>query len=128
MFKQYYVLVGFSLDGNNTVNDFHRVFYQWERNSDMIMEKLSLCREHGLSIGCIVVGGKKHIVHILELYNFLSESNLNFKFNPIFLAGKAVNNADKYSVTMAIELFDCGFTIKNIELQNLNLYGLQVIL
>lgn len=102
MFKQYYVLVGFSLDGNNTVNDFHRVFYQWERNSDMIMEKLSLCREHGLSIGCIVVGGKKHIVHILELYNFLSESNLNFKFNPIFLAGKAVNNADKYSVTSGI--------------------------
>ena len=52
------------------------------------------------------MGGKKHIVHILELYNFLSESNLNFKFNPIFLAGKAVNNADKYSVTSGICNYD----------------------
>ncbi len=115
LFKHYNVHVGFSLDGDKIVNDAQRVFANGNGTHEVIMEKLRLCRENGLSLGCIVVGSKKHIGHIPELYRFLSENNLNFKFNPIFSAGEAVHNADEYSVTpdeyatMAIELFDLWF-------------------
>ena len=87
LFKQYKVHVGFSLDGDRIINDSQRVFANGSGTHDIIMKKLELCREHGLNLGCIVVGSKKHIGHIPELYNFLSKNNLNFKFNPIFAAG-----------------------------------------
>lgn len=115
LFKQYNVHIGFSLDGDKIINDSQRVFANGSGTHDIIMKKLELCREHGLSLGCIVVGSKKHIGYIPELYNFLSKNNLNFKFNPIFAAGEAVNNNDEYSITskeyatMAIKLFDLWF-------------------
>lgn len=115
LFKQYNVHVGFSLDGDRIINDSQRVFVNEGGTFDVIMQKLELCKKHGLSVGCIVVGSKKHIGHIPELYDFLSRNKLNFKFNPIFAAGEAVNNIDKYSITpeeyasMAIELFDLWF-------------------
>ena len=118
LFKEYNVHIGFSLDGDRNINDSQRVFINGGGTYDVIMEKLALCRKHGLSLGCIIVGSKKHIGHIPELYNFVSENNLNFKFNPIFTAGEAVNNTDEYSITpeeyalMAIELFDLWFDDK----------------
>ena len=71
-----------------------------------------MCQNKGLSIGCIIVGGKRHIGHIPELYRFLCDNKLNFKFNPLFSAGEACNNLDDIGITtdeyaeMAIELFD----------------------
>lgn len=118
LFKEYNVHIGFSLDGNKIINDSQRIFVNGGGTYDVIMDKVALCRKHGLSLGCIIVGSKKHIGHIPELYNFLSENNLNFKFNPIFTAGEAVNNTDEYSITpeeyasMAIELFDLWFDDK----------------
>ena len=115
LFKQYNVHIGFSLDGYKAINDSQRVFANGDGTHDVIMNKLELCKKHGLSLGCIVVGSKKHIGHIPELYNFLSENNINFKFNPIFTAGEAVNNTDEYGITpdgyasMTIELFDLWF-------------------
>lgn len=118
LFKQYNVHIGFSLDGDKIINDSQRVFPNGNGTYDVIMKKLELCRKHGLSLGCIVVGSKKHIKHIHELYDFLSKNNLSFKFNPIFVAGEAVNTSDEYSITpeeyasMAIELFDLWFNDK----------------
>lgn len=118
LFKQYNVHIGFSLDGYKTINDLQRVFANGNGTYDVIMNKLELCRKHGLSLGCIVVGSKKHIGHIPELYDFLSKNGLNFKFNPIFTAGEAINNNDEYGITpdeyssMTIELFDLWFNDK----------------
>ena len=118
LFKQYNIHIGFSLDGYKTINDLQRVFTNGNGTYDVIMNKLELCRKHGLSLGCIVVGSKKHIGHIPELYDFLSKNGLNFKFNPIFTAGEAINNNDEYGITpdeyssMTIELFDLWFNDK----------------
>lgn len=115
LFKQYNVHIGFSLDGDKIINDSQRVFPNGNGTYDVIMKKLELCRKHGLSLGCIVVGSKKHIGHIPELYDFLSKNNLSFKFNPLFASGEAINNADEYGITaeeyasMSIELFDLWF-------------------
>jgi uncharacterized protein len=79
------------------------------------MEKIKLCREKGLKLGCITVGTKKHISKILLLYQFMCENNIGFKFNPIFNAGEAKKNIDNYGLTpdeyskMVIELFDLWF-------------------
>ncbi len=112
LFSQYDVHIGFSLDGTKAINDSQRVDAAGHGTFDMIMEKVALCREKGLSIGCIIVGSRNHIGHIPELYQFLCDNKLNFKFNPLFSAGEACHNEDELSMTvdeyaqMAIELFD----------------------
>lgn len=112
LFMQHNVHIGFSLDGIKHINDSQRVDVAGAGTFDTIMEKVAICKERGLSIGCIIVGSKKHIGHIPELYQFLCNHNLNFKFNPLFAAGEARNNTDEIGITpdeyaeMAIELFD----------------------
>ncbi|MCH5309787.1 MAG: radical SAM protein [Prevotella sp.] len=112
LFLKYNVHVGFSLDGTKEINDSLRVDAIGHGTFSSIIEKVSLCQEKGLSIGCIVVGNKHHVGHIPELYQFLCDHKLNFKFNPLFSAGEACNNIDNIGITadeyaeMAIELFD----------------------
>lgn len=115
LFLQYKVQPGFSLDGTKEIHDQQRIDANGQPTFDTIMSKLALCREKGLKPGCIVVASRKHIGHIPELYNFMKENKLNFKFNPLFSAGEASNNMDEYGITpeeyarMAIELFDLWF-------------------
>lgn len=115
LFLQYHVQPGFSLDGPKTIHDCQRVGINGQPTFDTIMSKLTLCRDKGLNPGCIVVAGKKHIGHIRELYDFMKENKLSFKFNPLFSAGEAINNIEEYGITpseyaqMAIELFDMWF-------------------
>lgn len=112
LFLRYHVHIGFSLDGTNEIHDSQRVDISGKGTFDGIMEKVSLCKEKGLSVGCIVVGSKKHIGRIAELYRFMCDNKLSFKFNPLFNAGEAETNSDSYGITpdeyarMAIELFD----------------------
>lgn len=112
IFKEYNVHIGFSLDGYKELNDSQRVYSDGSGTYCDIIEKVDLCRNAGLSIGCIIVGSRKHIGRIKELYEFLCAHQLNFKFNPLFVSGEANNNQDEYGITaaeyadMAIELFD----------------------
>ncbi len=112
LFLRYNVHVGFSLDGTKEMNDSQRVDSFGNGTFDTIMQKVDMCRKKGLNIGCIIVGSRKHIGHILELYSFLCENKLNFKFNPLFSAGEACTNIEDIGITtdeyaqMAIELFD----------------------
>ena len=112
LFLQYNVHVGFSLDGTKEINDVQRVDANGYGTFDTITNKVALCREKGLSIGCIIVGSKKHIGHIPELYQFICDNKLNFKFNPLFSAGEARNNIEDFGITpdeyaqMSVELFD----------------------
>lgn len=112
---QYNVKLGFSLDGTKEIHDSQRVGISGQPTFDTIMEKLALCRERGVKPGCIVVGSRKHIGHIPELYQFMKEQELNFKFNPLFISGEAEQNRDEYGITaqeyaqMCIELFDLWF-------------------
>lgn len=113
--SQYNIKPGFSLDGVKEIHDSQRVGIGNSPTFDTIMEKLALCRERGLKLGCIVVGSRKHIGRILELYQFMKEQELNFKFNPLFISGEAEQNRDEYGITaqeyaqMCIELFDLWF-------------------
>ncbi|MBQ9637632.1 MAG: radical SAM protein [Prevotella sp.] len=115
LFLKYHVHVGFSLDGVQDINDSQRVYADGTGTFNEIMQKVKLCQEQGLNIGCIVVGSKKHIGRISELYQFLCDHHLNFKFNPLFQSGEAGNHIDEFGVTtkeyaqMTIELFDLWF-------------------
>lgn len=118
LFVEYNVHVGFSLDGPQEIHDCQRVDINGNGSFDTIMDNLQLCRKKGLSLGCIVVGTKKHIGNIPKLYEFMANNNLSFKFNPIFNSGEAKNNDDEYGITideyadMAIELFDLWYNDK----------------
>ena len=126
LFKAHNVQVGFSLDGNKSINDSQRVYIGGKGTFDDIICKLELCRRAGLSIGCIVVGSKKHIGKIKELYGFMCENHLNFKFNPLFVSGEAKSHSNEYGVTvseyadMAIELFDLWYHDNENELVESN--------
>lgn len=115
LFSHYNVRLGFSLDGTKRIHDRQRVNMDGQPTFDIIMKKLSLCRQRNMNPGCIVVGGRNHIGHIPELYQFMKKHNLNFKFNPLFISGEAKKNQDEYSITaqeyaqMCIELFDMWF-------------------
>lgn len=115
LFLQYNVHVGFSLDGTRAIHDQQRVNIHGEPTFERIITNYRLCKKRGMRIGCIVVGSKKHIGHIPELYQFMREEEMGFKFNPLFCSGEAQNNLDEYGITpeeyaqMAIELFDLWF-------------------
>ncbi|MBO4738435.1 MAG: radical SAM protein [Bacteroidales bacterium] len=115
LFLQYNVRVGFSLDGTHEIHDQQRVGAHGEPTFERILANYYKCREQGMRIGCIVVGSKKHIGHIPELYHFMRNEGINFKFNPLFCSGEAQNNILNYGITpeeyaqMAIELFDLWF-------------------
>lgn len=112
LFKRYNVHVGFSLDGPKDIHDSQRIFANGKGTFDIIMEKVRLCRNAGISIGCIVVGSKKHIGKIPQLYDFMGNNDMHFRFNPLFNSGEATNCGDNYSISaddyakMMIELFD----------------------
>lgn len=112
---QYKIRLGFSLDGIKEIHDKQRVDAKGQPTFDIIMEKFALCRQRGMNPGCIVVGSRKHIGHIPELYQFMKEQSLNFKFNPLFISGEAEQNCNEYGITaqeyaqMCVELFDLWF-------------------
>ena len=112
LFLKYNVHVGFSIDGFKELNDSQRVFADGSGTYDVIMEKLTMARNKGLSVGCIIVGTKNSIGRVKDLYQFVCENKLNFKFNPLFISGEAQKNDDELGITpneyadMSIELFD----------------------
>lgn len=115
LFLQYDVHVGFSLDGTQAIHDQQRVDIHGGPTFERIIANYRRCKERGMHVGCIVVGSKKHQGHIAELYRFMRDEGLGFKFNPLFCSGEAQNNMDEYGITpdeyaqMAIELFDLWF-------------------
>ena len=115
LFLQYNVHVGFSLDGTQAIHDQQRVDVHGNPTFERIIANYRRCKERGMQIGCIVVGSKKHQGHIAELYRFMRDEGIGFKFNPLFCSGEAQNNMDEYGITpdeyaqMSIELFDLWF-------------------
>lgn len=119
LFKEYNVRIGFSLDGPKSINDTQRKLINGKGTFDVIMKKVEDCRLAGLNIGCILVGSRNFMGKIPEVYDFLCANNLNFKFNPLFCAGEAVNAGTSIAISpeeyaeMAIELFDLWFDDKS---------------
>ncbi len=119
LFRKHNVRVSCSLDGPKEIHNSQRVTRNGEGTFDLIMEKIKLCKDKGLNLGCIAVGTKKHIGEISMLYKFMSDNKIGFKFNPIFNAGEAKKNIDNYGLTldeyaaMVVELFDLWFYDKN---------------
>lgn len=112
LFIKHDVHIGFSIDGFRELNDSQRVFADGSGTYDTIIDRLNFARAKGLSMGCIIVGTKNSIGKVKELYQFVCELKLNFKFNPLFISGEAQNNDAELGITpqeyanMAIELFD----------------------
>jgi len=115
LFLKYNVSVGFSLDGIKEIHDCQRVDSKGNGTFDTIMEKVTLCKQRKLNLGCIVVASKKHLGHIPELYKFMCDNKIGFKLNPLFNSGEAKKNIDDFGLTpneyakLSIELFDLWF-------------------
>lgn len=116
LFLEHHVHVGFSVDGFKELNDSQRVFADGSGTYDTIMERLNYARARGLSMGCIIVGTRNSVGKVRELYQFVRENGLNFKFNPLFMSGEAQHHNDELGITtgeyadMAIELFDLWYS------------------
>lgn len=114
LFKNYDVRVGFSLDGVKEINDCQRKKPDGTGTFDEIISKMDMCRGHRLNIGAIIVASSAFKGKIQELYSFMREKRINFKFNPLFLSGEA-EHCRNLSLTpteyaqMTIELFDLWF-------------------
>ncbi|MDE6543138.1 MAG: radical SAM protein [Muribaculaceae bacterium] len=114
LFKKYNVRIGFSLDGPKEINDRYRKRIDGSGSFDTIIRNLYKCREAGLHVGTIMVASSAFKNCIPDLYRFIVEHKLNFKFNPLFLSGEASNCQD-LSLTpfeyakMSNELFDLWF-------------------
>ncbi len=114
LFKKYNVRVGFSLDGLKDINDSQRKKPNGAGTFDDIIAKVDMCRAAGLNVGAIIVASSAFKGRISELYEFICNKRLNFKFNPLFLSGEA-EHCKELSLTpseyarMAIELFDLWF-------------------
>lgn len=114
LFKKYDVKIGFSLDGPKEINDRYRKRIDGSGSFDTIIRNLYKCRDAGLNVGAIIVASSVLKNRIPELYRFICEHKLNFKFNPLFIAGEA-SNCQGLSLTsleyaqMSNELFDLWF-------------------
>ncbi|MDE5998984.1 MAG: radical SAM protein, partial [Bacteroidaceae bacterium] len=127
LFIRYNVNVGFSLDGAKEINDILRVDIDGNGTFNRIMSNVEKCRRKKLNVGCIVVGNKEHVGHMLELYDFLCNYNLSFRFNPLFNSGEAKNNIYEYGITpdeyaqMMVDLFDIWYFDNNHSIKESNL-------
>lgn len=124
LFVRYNVHVGTSLDGPKDIHDSLRTTIDGKGTFDLVLDKIDFCRSHGLKVGCITVGTHKHIGKIEQLYRFMRDHQIGFKFNPIFNAGEARKSIDELGLThfeyseMAIELFDLWFNDKQSKISN----------
>ncbi|MDE5607818.1 MAG: radical SAM protein [Muribaculaceae bacterium] len=115
LFKKHHVNVSLSLDGPNDIHDSQRQTLRGLGTFDTVLNKIKICTNAGLKLGCITVGTRKHIGRVRELYDLMSELGLDFKFNPIFKGGEAQNNIEELGISpaeyasMVIELFDLWF-------------------
>ena len=126
LFRRYNVRVGFSLDGPKELHDLQRITKDGKGSFDRVFEKIKLCRDNDMSIGCIVVATSAHIGHVKELYNFMNENRLSFKVNPLFFSGEAKKNKDDIGISvlqyadLCIELFDTMLDDPNCNISNSN--------
>lgn len=114
LFREYNVRIGFSLDGPKEINNRYRKRIDGSGSYDTIIKNLYKCRDAGFNVGAIIVATSAFKNCIPELYRFICENKLNFKFNPLFISGEASNCHD-LSLTpieyaqMSNELFDLWF-------------------
>lgn len=124
LFKEFDVSPGFSLDGPQAIHDKQRTHRNGKGSFDDVMSGIKKCREAGLNVGCIVVATKNHIGKMQLLYNFMKDNGINFKMNPLFIAGEASKFQNDLAITpedyadLDIELFDLMFYDRNSPIKN----------
>lgn len=112
IFKHYNVKLGFSFDGPNEINDACRVFANGKGSSINTLDKLMLCDDSGLKMGCVAVCSRNYVGKIKRVYEFFNSLKLDFKLNPLFITGEAANNKNELGITAAeyaeimVELYD----------------------
>lgn len=126
LFNEYDVRLGFSLDGPQYIHDKQRVQKNGQGSFSLVMNKLSLCKQNKLPIGCISVATKNHIGHMQEFYDFMNQNKVDFKMNPLFISGEAAKNENILGLSvneyakLIIELFDLMFDDPNCQVSNSN--------
>ncbi len=126
LFKRYDVRVGFSLDGPKELHNMQRVAKDGKGSFDRVFEKIQLCRDNSMSIGCIVVATSAHLGKVKEIYDFMNSNKLSFKVNPLFFSGEAKKNKDSLEISLkqyadfCIELFDTMFDDPDCNISNSN--------
>ena len=126
LFKEYDVRLGFSFDGPKYIHDKQRISRRGKGTFDLVMDKLRLCRENDLHVGCITVATRNHIGHISDLYDFMNKNKISFKMNPLFISGEAEKNKEELGLTvgeyakLVVELFDLMLDDPNCNISNSN--------
>jgi uncharacterized protein len=92
LFAENNVSIGTSIDGPKYIHDSQRVFSHNLGTHDLVMDKVSLARDHGLKVGALCLATKLSLGRHNEIYNFFKNECINFKTNSLFMSGSAQTN------------------------------------
>jgi len=88
--------LGLSLDGPEVVNDFSRPKADGSGSFKQILQTITAIRERearaqdvSIGSGVICIIGRHNIKHLDALYDFFKSHQINFKVNPLVMAGRA---------------------------------------
>ena len=107
---------GISLDGPKYLHDFSRPYKNGTGSYTSVMESIERIRifeknfgKNVIGIGAICVISNHNVDKLAEIYNFFRQENIDVKFNPLFLSGRAaevdVVSPVRFASAMC-ELFD----------------------
>lgn len=112
LFKDHNVNIGTSIDGPNYLHNRNRYSKKVTDNHKIVMDKVKLARDYGLSVGAICIITKDKVNYIEEIFEFFLEAKMNFKTNRLFINGRAkkyehdLNVEEKDYASFLCKLFD----------------------
>lgn len=86
LLRKYDVHVGISIDGYEELNDLNRVMMNGKGSFSVIENNIKLMKEKGVIVGALATVTSETVKHPEEFYNFFKKYNLDFSFNPLFIA------------------------------------------
>lgn len=101
LFKKYNVNVGISLDGPEYMHDAYRKNVGGIGTHAIIMNNIQKLKNAGVTVGSLATVTDITIKHPDEFYNFFTNQNIPFSFNPCFIEKDAksscsILNMDEY--------------------------------
>jgi len=90
---------GLSLDGPQKLNDMTRQYKNGRGTFDDILKSIKILRERGMEANIIVTLNKCNIKYVEQIYQFLKDEEINARFNPVTISGRAIENSQELAIS-----------------------------
>lgn len=105
LYKKYNVHIGISLDGPKSLHDKYRLTIGQTGTFDTIYRNVLKMQKAGLMVGALATITADTVRCPEEFYRFFADLNLNFSFNPLFLAPGQVTDCTGLSQKDFIDFY-----------------------